>query len=178
MSNHVHYLLEPNHPDTLPKIMHWLNWYTAMCFNRIFNRSGHFWEKRYYISGFAKNDRERVLNTLRYIHANPKAAKMQQFFFYDFSNYGTYNRLTDDGLTQWHPAFLELGDTLEECSQKYQEFCQHYTPPAKPEKQNPWGNRFLDGITRGKDKTQPKKISPGQIILPRWDKYQVLKHPE
>jgi hypothetical protein len=30
-------------------------------------------------------------------------------YFYDFSNYGSYDQLTDDGLTQWHPAFLELG---------------------------------------------------------------------
>jgi putative transposase len=37
MSNHVHYLLEPVQPDDLPKIMHWLNWYTAMCFNRMLN---------------------------------------------------------------------------------------------------------------------------------------------
>ena len=31
MSNHVHYLLEPTQPEDLPKIMHFLNWYTAMC---------------------------------------------------------------------------------------------------------------------------------------------------
>jgi putative transposase len=48
MSNHVHYLLEPLEPEDLPHIMHWLNWYTAMCFNRMLNRSGHFWEKRYH----------------------------------------------------------------------------------------------------------------------------------
>ena len=36
----------------LPKIMHWLNWYTNLCFNRMLNRTGHFWEKRYYSSGF------------------------------------------------------------------------------------------------------------------------------
>ncbi|MDB9407532.1 MULTISPECIES: hypothetical protein [Microcystis] len=29
---------------------------------------------------------------------------MRSGFFYDFSNYGSYERLTDDGLTQWHPA--------------------------------------------------------------------------
>jgi putative transposase len=34
-SNHVHYLLEPVQPDDLPMVMHWLNWYTAMCFNRM-----------------------------------------------------------------------------------------------------------------------------------------------
>ena len=29
---------------------------------------------------------------------------MQQGFFYNFSNYGTYDRLTDDGLIKWHPG--------------------------------------------------------------------------
>ena len=38
MSNHVHFLLEPLQPEDLPKIMHWLNWYCAMCFNRMLNR--------------------------------------------------------------------------------------------------------------------------------------------
>ena len=30
MSNHVHYLIEPAQPEDLPKIMHFLNWYTAI----------------------------------------------------------------------------------------------------------------------------------------------------
>lgn len=70
ISNHVHYLLEPQQPHDLPKIMHWLNWYTAMCFNRLLNRTGHFWEKRYHSTGFPNTDTRRALNTLRYIHAN------------------------------------------------------------------------------------------------------------
>ena len=74
MSNHIHYLLTPKQPEDLPKIMHWLNWYTAMCFNRMLNRTGHFWEKRYHSTGFPVTDQRRALNTLRYIHANPKAA--------------------------------------------------------------------------------------------------------
>ncbi len=180
MSNHVHYLIEPAQPDDLPKIMHFLNWYTAiavlmqvryrltpppapprhgegsktpvppslvgkgarglglgiphltenryMCFNRMLRRTGHFWEKRYFCDGFPASDRERALNTLRYIHGNPKAAKMRHGFFYDFSNYGSYERLTNDGLTHWHPAFLRLGSSLEECARKYKGFCQKYKP--------------------------------------------------
>ena len=73
MSNHVHYLMEPKEPADLPRIMHWLNWYSAMCFNRMLNRTGHFWEKRYHSTGFPNTDKRRVLNTLRYIHASPKA---------------------------------------------------------------------------------------------------------
>jgi putative transposase len=91
------------------QIMHFLNWYTAMCFNRMLKRTGHFWEKRYYCDGFALSDRERALNTLRYIHGNPKAAKMRKGFFYDFSNYGSYERLTDDGLTLRASSFPATG---------------------------------------------------------------------
>jgi len=168
MSNHVHYLLEPAQPEELPKVMHWLNWYTPMCFNRMLNRTGHFWEKRYHSTGFANTDSKRALNTLRYIHANPKAAGMHQGFFYDFSNYGIHDRLSDDGITQWHPAFLSLGKTLEECAQKYRGFCKKYRPQPKPEKRNHWGNKLLTGL---KAKTKAKKSSPGQMKLP-WDEWE------
>lgn len=164
MSNHTHYLIEPKEPQDLPKIMHWINWYSAMCFNRMLNRSGHFWEKRYFSTGFPKNDYRRALNTLRYIHANPRTAKMQVGYFYDFSNYGTHERLGDDGLTQWHPAFLSLGKTLNECARKYKGFCQKYKPKPKPPKQSYWGSSFLPKMnkekTKGKKKTKERKQSP------------------
>lgn len=165
MSNHVHYLLEPQLPEDLPKIMQWLNWYTAMCFNRMLNRTGHFWEKRYHSSGFPNTDYRRVLNTLRYIHANPKAANMQQGFFYDFSNYGIYDRLSQDGLTQWHPAFLTLGLTLDICAATYRKFCKKYRPKPKPEKKTHWGKKLLAGMRLRK---KAGKTCPGQKRLP-WD---------
>jgi len=146
MSNHIHYLIEPALPDDLPKIMHWLNWYTAMCFNRMLNRTGHFWEKRYFCDGFPASDKERALNTLRYIHGNPKAAKMRSGFFYEFSNYGSYDQLTDDGLTQWHPAFLQLGSSLSDCARKYRGFCKRYNPKSKLARKCHWGNKLLAGL--------------------------------
>ena len=168
MHNHVHYLMEPNQSTDLPKIMHWLNWYTAMCFNRMLNRTGHFWEKRYFKEGFPNQDYSRVLNTLRYIHANPKNARMKSGFFYDFSNYGTYHRLTDDGITQWHPAFLSLANTLEQCSHEYRRFCQKQKPKNKNQNQvkskSPWGCRFLPHLTKSKNK-QKHTNSPGQLQL-------------
>ncbi|MEL6381638.1 MAG: transposase [Cyanobacteria bacterium J06626_18] len=164
MSNHVHYLMEPAHPEDLPKIMHWLNWYTAMCFNRLLNRSGHFWEKRYHTTGFPAEDKRRALNTLRYIHANPKAANMQQGFFYDYSNYGIYDRLTDDGLTQWHPAFLALGATLNICAAAYRKLCKKYKPKPKPEKRSHWGSKKLTAM---RQKMKARKVAPGQKSL--WD---------
>ncbi len=169
MSNHIHYLLEPKQPEDLPKIMHWLNWYTAMCFNRMLKRSGHFWEKRYHSSGFEKEDYRRALNTLRYIHANPKAAQMQPGFFYDFSNYGTHDRLKDDGLTQWHPAFLSLGSTLDECAKKYRAFCKKYKPKPKPDKTYHWGNKLLPKVTRKKDNKKKSSESQKQVSWDDWN---------
>ncbi len=84
-----------------------------------------------------------ALSTLRYIHANPAAAGMKQGFFYDFSNYGTYEQLTEDGLTQWHPAFLELSNSLDECAKRYKGFCQRYKPLKKKQEKCSWGSRSL-----------------------------------
>ena len=113
------------------------------------------------------DDFRRALNTIRYIHANPKAANIQRGFFYDFSNYGSYHRLTDDGLTEWHPAFLDLGATLEDCADAYNQFCRSYRPKVKPEPKPRWGSKLLANITPKKDshKSKSKKTSPGQQPL-------------
>ena len=39
---------------------------------------------------------------------------------------GTDDRLTDDGLTPWHPAFLQLSATLDGCARRYRQFCRDY----------------------------------------------------
>jgi len=156
MSNHIHYLIEPKKAEHIPKIMHYLNWFSAMCFNRMLNRTGHFWEKRYHQTSFPSSDFRRALNTLRYIHANPKAAGIQEGFFFDFSNYGVYERLGNDGITTWHPAFLALGENLTECSQKYRSFCYQYKPSEKQTKGFYWGSKLLPKLTRKKKSTKIK----------------------
>ncbi len=93
---------------------------------------------------------------------------MRQGFFYDFSKGGTHDRLTDDGLTQWHPAFLSLGQSLDECARKYRGFCQKYKPKPKSEKSYSWGSRLLPLVLKVRDK---KKRAPGQMRLP-WDEWE------
>ena len=68
---------------------------------------------------------------MRYIHANPKAAGMRKGYFHAYSNYGIYDRLTDEGLTEWHPAFLSMGQSLDACQRRYHQFCQCYSPKKK-----------------------------------------------
>ncbi len=75
----------------------------------------------------------------------------------------------DDGITQWHPAFLQLGKTLDECAAKYRKFCQKYRPKPKPETRNHWGSKLLAGMKVKKGKKIKK--SPGQMSFP-WAEWE------
>ena len=98
MSNHVHGLIRPAQPEQMPRLMHWLNWYSVMLLKRLLHRRGHFWERRYHAVAVADADTAHALRILRYIHASPKAAKMIGGHDYAFSNYRSYARPSDDGL--------------------------------------------------------------------------------
>jgi REP element-mobilizing transposase RayT len=106
MANHQHLLIRPDDASQLPRLMHWFGWYSAMALNRLSGRCGHFWEARYYATAIAPKDHRRVRNTLRYIHANLKAAGIRKGFYDPYSNYGHYGRLEADGISEWHPSFL------------------------------------------------------------------------
>jgi len=154
--------MEPVAPEHLPLIMKAINWYSAMCFNRLLNRTGHFWEARYHAASFPGSDHQRVLNVLRYIHANPKAAGLRQGYVYAYSNFGIYDRLTDDGLTQWHPAFLGLGATLDTCCNRYRRFCLILRPKRKSARRSAWGRRLLVGIPK---QQRHRRDAGGQLSL-------------
>ena len=136
--------------------MHWLNWYTAMCLNRLHKRTGHFWEKRYHSSGFPETDLWRAVATIRYIHGNPMATgnTSLQGFFHSYSNYGIYARPNaDDGLTEWHPAFLLLGQTLDACADRYRRVLLQLPPNHQTLSDIRMGTKLLAGLSlpkRGK----------------------------
>ena len=139
MSNHVHYLIRPARPEEMSRLMHWLNWYSAMLLNRLLRRRGHFWERRYHAVAVPDRDSGHALRVLRYIHANPRAAGMIAGDEYAYSNYRSYARPADDGLSAWHPAYLRLGSTLDGCARRYEQFCRRYRPEAKEQRRSRWG---------------------------------------
>jgi hypothetical protein len=57
-----------------------IGWYLAMALNRLSGHCGHLWEASYYATAIAPKDHRRVLNTLRCVHANPKAAGVRKGF--------------------------------------------------------------------------------------------------
>ena len=73
--------------------------------------------------------------------------------------------MTDDGITQWHPAFLSLAKTLEQCSHEYRRFCQKQKPKTITKSKSPWGCRFLPHLTKSTNKKK-HQTSPGQLQLP------------
>lgn len=115
VANHLHLLLQPQQGKDLP---------------RITGRCGHFWEGRYFSTPIDPGDTRRVLATMRYIHANPKAAGVRKGFHDPYSNYGHYEGLAGDGLSEWHPAFLQLALMLEGCARRYGSYCRRYRPRA------------------------------------------------
>ena len=112
------YLIRPALPTDMPRLMHWLNWYSAMLLNRLLRRRGHFGEQRYLAAAVPDKDTDHALRVLRYIHANPRAAHMTEGYEYAYSNYRSYVRPAEDGLSAWHPAYLRLGQTLDHCARR------------------------------------------------------------
>jgi putative transposase len=139
MSNHVHYLIRPAAPADMPRLMHWLNWYSAMLLNRLLRRRGHFWERRYHAVTVSDRDARHALYVLRYIHGNPRAARMAEGFDWPYGNYAAYACAADDGLSVWHPAYLRLGPTLDICARRYRLFCRRYRPEPKAQPRPRWG---------------------------------------
>ena len=164
MANHLHLLLRPDDACELLKLVHWVGWYSAMALNRLSVRCGHFWEARYYSTAIAPKDHRRVLNTLRYIHVNPKAAGIRKGFYDPYSNYGHYGRLECDGISEWHPSFLQLASSFKGCSKRYARFCQYYLHKSKGDSRCHWGSWMLTRPVEKKQKQsmQEELVSPGQ----------------
>ena len=87
-----------------------------------------------------------MLNKLRTIHANPKAAEARKGFDEPYSNYGHYSRLKADGISEWSPALLKLSATLNVCARHYERFCQRYRHHSKAAPKCHWGSRILERL--------------------------------
>ncbi|KGG27110.1 hypothetical protein EV13_1438 [Prochlorococcus sp. MIT 0702] len=139
-----------------------------MALNRLSGPCGHFWEARYFSTPIHPKDHLRMLNTLRTIHANPKAAGIRKGFYDPYSNYGHCGRLECNGISEWHPSFLQLASSLKACSKRYARFCQNYRHQSKIGSRCHWGSRMLKRLVeKGRGRQSRKnRISPGQQKLP------------
>jgi putative transposase len=116
--------------------------------------------------------------------ATPKPQKYVPVFFMSSATMAAMTNLTDDGLTQWHPAFLQLGNNLEDCARKYRGFCKRYNPKSKPARKCNWGNKLLAGLDLkgGKRSGKPQTLTassapptPSSARYPKARWYQQLR---
>ena len=93
------------------------------------------------------------------------AAGIRKGFYDPYSNYGHYSRLECDGISEWHPSFLQMAPTLKGCSKRYQNFCTKYCHHAKGAPKCHWGSKMLKRLVETNG-SKSKRISPGQQQLP------------
>lgn len=95
MPNHVHIELKDNHNE-ISKIMHRLSVSYSIYFNKKYERVGHVFQDRF-LSKPVEN-KEYLLNLMRYIHQNPEKANISKTENYKWSSYKEYlyhNGITD-----------------------------------------------------------------------------------
>ena len=74
MGNHFHFIIRPGKGESLPKIMHWIMFVSAISYNKKRGVKGHLWGDRYYSK--VLNSLNQFLRAFRYIDHNPVKAKL------------------------------------------------------------------------------------------------------
>ncbi len=74
MTNHVHLLLTPHQPDSIPKTLQSIGRRYVQCFNFHYRRTGTLWEGRYRATLI--DSAGYLLTCSRYIELNPVRAQM------------------------------------------------------------------------------------------------------
>lgn len=108
MTNHVHLLLTPHHPDAISRLMQSLGRRFVQYVNRVYRRSGSVWEGRFKASLIQAE--EYLMTCYRYIELNPVRADMvrdpgdYRWSSYRWHGLGVSNELITD-----HPLYTTLG---------------------------------------------------------------------
>ena len=119
MSNHVHLLLTPEHPNGLSLLMRDLGRrYVQQYINPAYRRSGTLWEGRYKSS--LVDTRNYFLTCCRYIELNPvRAGMVPAPQDYPWSSYRHHGFGVNDSLVSPHPEYVALGATPLERQRAY-----------------------------------------------------------
>lgn len=108
MTNHVHLLITPQHPESLPRILQSVGRRYVQYFNYTYQRTGTLWEGRY--KATLIDSAQYLLRCYRYIELNPVRARMAstpgeyRWSSYRHSAYGVIDTVITD-----HPLYRALG---------------------------------------------------------------------
>jgi putative transposase len=119
MTNHVHLLVTPATPESLPRAMQSLGRRYVQHFNRSHGRTGTLWEGRY--RSTLINTERHFLICMRYIERNPERAHLvSRPEDYRWSSYRANALGADCGVALTpHQVYLALGPTSESRQSAY-----------------------------------------------------------
>lgn len=154
MTNHVHLLVTPQLPISLPKMMQSIGRRYVLHFNATHKRTGTLWEGRY--KAAIVDDERYLLTCMRYIELNPVRAGMvarPEEFAWSSHRANALGRY--DELIESHVAFTLLGSTRAVRQAAYRALFQAPIPADEMTRirdatQNAWAlgsAEFLQRIT-------------------------------
>ena len=118
MTNHLHLLLTPARPASLPRMMQSVGRRFVAWYNRSRARSGTLWEGRYRATAIDSD--AYLLRCYRYIELNPVRARMVSApRDYGWSSYRANAEGAADDLVSAHPLYCALGPTPDERQAAY-----------------------------------------------------------
>ena len=124
MTNHVHFLVTPEQPDSICRATRVIGSRYAYCFNKRYGRTGTVWEGRHK-SSLVQSDRY-FLACSRYIELNPVVAGMvdkpEQYKWssYSVNAWGGASNLTP------HEEYFKLGRDSKARCYAYRELFKHH----------------------------------------------------
>ena len=108
MTNHVHVLATPEHPDSIGKTLQSLGRRYVQYFNYTYGRTGTLWEGRYRAT--VVQAEPYLLTCSRYIELNPvRAGMVKSPAHYRYSSYRHNAQGRDDPLISEHELYRRLG---------------------------------------------------------------------
>jgi putative transposase len=118
MTNHVHLLVTPAKPESLPRTMQSLGRRYVRHINAAYRRSGTLWEGRYRAAPI--DSEAYFLACCRYIELNPvRAAMVAHPGEYPWSSYRAHAEGRLDPLSATHAIYERLGPTSQERQRAY-----------------------------------------------------------
>lgn len=118
MQSHLHLIIRLKSTLDISTIMHSINRWYARWYNEYYNRSGHFWEDRFY-ANLIEDDLQ-LLAVMRYIDLNPvRAGLCKKPEKWTYSGAGFYLKGMEDTLLDAPEVYLGLGNSREERHQAY-----------------------------------------------------------
>ena len=165
MTNHVHLIVVPQHPDSLAKTLREVHGRYARYRNAIERSTGHLWQNRYYS---CPCEGVRLASVMRYVELNPvRAALVRSASDYAWSSAVTHLGGADKtglvDLERWRAEWsaeewarwLHEGEEKDDVARAIREATHAGRPLGSPE--------FL----RGLEERWERKLSPGKAGRPR-----------